>query len=292
MPTPVPSDPFQRNPVPARAGIGLRSDHYQAIEETRPDVAFLEVHSENYFGRGGVPHRYLQLLRADYALSLHGVGLSLGTTDTLDRDHLQRLKELIARYQPGLVSEHLSWSSVGGTYMNDLLPLPYTDEAMSHVVDRINEVQDFLRRQILIENVSSYFEYNDSDIPEWEFLAGVAERSGCGILLDCNNLYVNSRNHGFDTSLYIRSIPLHLVQEIHLAGYTVNTFEDGQLLIDTHNQLVSKPVWALYRDAVRRFGAVPTLVEWDTDLPELPVLLQEAMRAQTILDEETRARVA
>lgn len=277
--------------IPARAGIGLRAEHYDAVLEDRPPVGWLEVHSENYFGAGGKPLDYLERIRAHYPLSLHGVGLSIGSTDPLDRQHLAKLKDLMRRFEPTLVSEHLSWSSVGGRYLNDLLPLPYTEEALYHMIARVAQVQDALSRPILIENPSSYLQYVESAIPEWEFLAVLAERTGCGVLLDVNNIYVSARNHGFDASAYLRAIPRHLVREIHLAGFTVNRFDGGEILVDTHDRPVWPAVWALYRQAVQRFGPVPTLIEWDTDLPELAVLVDEARRADAIL-EERHARAA
>jgi len=230
-------------------------------------------------------------LHGHYPLSLHGVGLSIGSTDPLDRQHLAKLKELIRRFEPALVSEHLSWGSVGGRYFNDLLPLPYTDEALYHLIARVAQVQDVLGRQILIENPSSYLQYIESAIPEWEFLVELAERTGCGVLLDVNNIYVSASNHGFDAGGYLRAVPRHLVREIHLAGFTVNRFDDGEILIDTHNRPVWPAVWALYRQAVQRFGPIPTLIEWDTDLPELAVLVDEVQRADAIL-EERHARAA
>lgn len=278
-------------PVPARAGIGLRAEHYAAVLEDRPPVGWLEVHNENYFGAGGKPLDYLERIRAHYPLSLHGVGLSIGSTDPLDRRHLAKLKDLMRRFEPALVSEHLSWSSVGGRYLNDLLPLPYTEEALYHMIARVAQVQDALGRPILIENPSSYLQYVESAIPEWEFLVELAERTGCGVLLDVNNIYVSARNHGFDASAYLRAIPRHLVREIHLAGFTVNRFDGGEILVDTHDRPVWPAVWALYRQAVQRFGQIPTLIEWDTDLPELAVLVDEARRADAIL-EERHARAA
>jgi hypothetical protein len=272
-------------PIPARAGIGLRAEHYDAVLENLPPVGWLEVHSENYFGAGGKPLDYLERIRAHYPLSLHGVGLSIGSTDPFDYRHLAKLKRLIRRFEPALVSEHLSWSSVGGRYLNDLLPLPYTKEALYHLVARVARVQDILGRPILIENPSSYLQYAESAIPEWEFLTALAERTGCGVLLDVNNVYVSACNHGFDAGAYLRAIPRHIVREIHLAGFTVNRFDDGELLIDTHNRPVWPAVWALYRQAVQRFGQIPTLIEWDTDLPELAVLVNEARRANAILEE-------
>jgi len=272
---------FLVDEVPARAGIGLRAQHYTDVLETRPGIAWLEVHSENYFGAGGQPHYFLEQFRARYPLSLHGVGLSLGSTDALDYAHLGKLKTLIARYQPGLVSEHLCWGSVGGRHLNDLLPLPYTEEALCHVCERICWTQDFLGRQILIENVSSYIQFAQSTIPEWEFVAAVARATGCGILLDVNNIYVNAVNHKFDPLRYLEAIPVETVQEIHLAGFDSN----GECLVDTHGKPVCDAVWALYREALERFGKIPTLIEWDTDIPELSVLLEEARKADAILEE-------
>ncbi|MFH0341997.1 MAG: DUF692 domain-containing protein [Chromatiales bacterium] len=268
--------------IPASAGIGLRADHYREVLETRPAVGWFEVHSENYFGAGGLPLHYLEQVRAEYPISLHGVGLSLGSADPLNPEHLRRLKNLVDRFAPGLVSEHLCWSSIGGRYLNDLVPLPYTEEALGHMVARVSEVQETLNRHILIENISSYLEFSASSIPEWEFLREVAQRSGCGILLDVNNIYVSARNHGFDPRQYLRSIPGGLVEEIHLAGFTVNRFEGGEILIDTHNHPVAEEVWGLYALAIERFGPKPALIEWDADLPPLGVLLAEAGKADRI----------
>ena len=272
-------------PLPPRAGIGLRPEHYVDFTESRPPVGFIEAHSENYFGRGGKPLHFLRLARRDYPLSLHGVGLSIGSVDPLCEPHLQRLGELIAMFEPALVSEHLCWSSVGGTYANDLLPLPYTEEALAHVVTHVQRVQERLRRSILLENVSSYFEYAQSAMPEWQFLAEVARRSGCGILLDVNNIFVSAHNHGFDALQYLHSIPRAAVREIHLAGFTRNRVEEGvEILIDTHSAPVADAVWALYGAALERFGPVPTLIEWDADLPPLPTLVAEAAKADSMLE--------
>lgn len=284
-------DPFTVDPIPAGAGIGLRGPHYKDVLDQMPAVAFLEVHSENYFGHGGAPHRYLESIRADYPLSFHGVGLSLGSTDALNSTHLERLRSLIDYYQPSLVSEHLSWSSVGGRFLNDLLPLPYTEEAAAHIAERIMRVQDFLGRQLLVENVSCYLEFEHSALSEWEFVNTVAQAADCGILLDINNVYVNACNHGFAAGDFLNGVCAHRVAELHLAGHTRNDFDGGSILIDTHNARVCDAVWDLYRDAVSRLGPLPTLIEWDSDLPELAVLLEEAARAASVMD-KTHARVA
>lgn len=267
--------------IPARSGIGLRTPHYREVLATLPDVGWFEVHSENYFGDGGQPLHYLERIRADYPVSLHGVGMSLGSVDAFDRDHLRRLKALIARTEPGLVSEHLCWSAVDGRHVNDLLPLPYTEEALDVVCAHVDEAQEFLGRQILVENVSSYLQYAHSTLDEWDFVAEVAARSGCAILLDVNNIYVSACNHGFDARRYLRTIPAQSVAEIHLAGF--DRLDD--LLIDTHGTRVCDDVWALYRDAIVRFGRVPTLIEWDTDIPSLSVLQEEAATADRIAGE-------
>jgi uncharacterized protein (UPF0276 family) len=273
------------NPIPVQAGIGLRAPHYRELLERRSPIGWLEVHSENYFGQGGAPLHYLEQLCASYPLSLHGVGLSLGSTDPLNMAHLNSLKALIARFEPGFISEHLSWSSVGGHYLNDLLPLPYTFEALSHISQRIAQVQEYLGRQILVENISSYLQYTESSIPEWQFLTEVTQRTGCGILLDVNNIYVSATNHGFDARAYLRAMPADVIQEIHLAGFTVNRFDDGEMLIDTHSRRVSHDVWTLYREAVDLYGPIPTLIEWDTDIPPLSVLLDEAGEAARIMNQ-------
>jgi hypothetical protein len=277
-----------RNPVtptflPPAAGIGLRAPHYREVVEARPRTAWFEVHSENFFGAGGQPHWFLERVRAHYPLSLHGVGLGLGSTDPLSQAHLSKLAGLIERYEPALVSEHLCWSAVQGRHLNDLLPLPLTEEALVHVCERIDTVQTVLGRQILVENISSYLRYRHSTIPEWEFVAEAARRSGCGILLDVNNIYVSSVNHGFDALAYLDAVPPQAVQEIHLAGFDSN----GACLIDTHGKPVHGPVWNLYGEALSRLGPVPTLIEWDTDLPALEILLGEARKAQEILDQWT-----
>jgi uncharacterized protein (UPF0276 family) len=265
------------------AGIGLRAEHCAEFLATAPDVGFIEVHAENYFGRGGPPLHVLGRARRDHALSLHGVGLSIGSTDPLDAAHLQRLAELIDRLQPAFVSEHLCWTSHRGVHLNDLLPLPLTTEALGHVVRRVDQVQERLGRTILLENVSSYFEYADSTIAEPEFLAAIARRTGCGLLLDVNNVYVSAANHGFDAADYLERIPRDAVHELHLAGHVRKACPGGEVLIDSHSEPVCGDVWALYARALRRFGALPTLVEWDSDLPPLHVLLGEARKADAML---------
>jgi uncharacterized protein (UPF0276 family) len=265
-------------------GIGLRAPHYGALAEQRPELGFLEVHSENFFGDGGPALAWLERFRSDYALSLHGVGLSLGSADRLDAEHLRKLDRLVRRVEPALVSEHLCWSSVGGRHANDLLPLPFTREALDHVVARIEVAQERLGRRILVENVSTYFQFEASAFPEWEFVAEVAKRSGCGVLLDVNNIHVNAFNHGFDPYAYLDAIDPGSVGEYHLAGFEAA----GGRLIDTHGSRVADAVWALYAAAVERIGARPTLVEWDCDLPVLEVLLGEAETARSILAAHSR----
>lgn len=271
--------------IPALAGIGLRSGHHHDVLRTLPATGWWEVHPENFFAAGGRSLAILERVRSHYPLSFHGVGLSLGSTDPLDKTHLDKLKTLVMRFQPGLVSEHLSWGSVGGIHLNDLLPLPYTDEALRHMTARVQTTQDYLGRQILIENVSSYLCFTESHIPEWEFLARLAADSGCGILLDINNIYVNSCNHGFDALTYLKHIPAESVQEIHLAGFTTRSMPGGELLIDTHNRPVCPAVWQLYTTAIGRFGPRPTLIEWDQDLPPLTRLLDEAAHADAVMED-------
>jgi hypothetical protein len=268
--------------MPACAGIGLRAGHHADVLASLPDVGWLEVHSENHFAPAGAAHAALDVIRAHYPLSLHGVGLSLGTTDPLDRGHLAQLQLAIERYQPVLVSEHLSWGTAGGRHTNDLLPLPYTREALRHLVGRVTEVQETLGRRILIENVSSYVTFRDSQMTEWDFLAALAHETGCGILLDVNNIYVSARNHDFDALQYLAALPADSVEEIHLAGHSSRMLEGRELLVDTHNARVCDDVWSLYAAAVAHFGRVPTLIEWDTDLPELGVLVDEAHHADRI----------
>jgi hypothetical protein len=272
------------HPIPAAAGIGLRSPHIQRVLAERPVIPWLEVHSENFFAAGGVMLQVAEQLRVDYPLSFHGVGLSLGSADALDVRHLSILRGLVHRFEPGFVSDHICWGAIGGVHSNDLLPMPCTEDALDLMVERVQQVQDALGREFLVENVSSYLQFHDAPMSEWEFVAELVRRSGCGLLLDINNVYVNSINHGFDALTYLHAMPGRAVRELHLAGFTRKELA-MPLLIDTHSAPVDAQVWALYAEAVRLFGAKPTLIEWDQDIPELEVLLAEASRAQAIADD-------
>ena len=271
-------------PQSLRAGVGLRAQHHLQVLERRPPVEWLEVHSENYFGRNSSQRRVLEKIRAHYSLSLHGVGLSLGSTDPLRLEHLSELADLVRDLEPVFVSEHLSWSSIDGRFTNDLLPLPYTEEALHHIVSRVSQVQEFLKRRILIENVSSYLQFSCSQVPEWEFLAALVHRSGCGILLDVNNLYVSAVNHGFDGCTYLEGIPPNAVQEVHLAGHVSHRIGQHSIRIDSHGTQVSEAVWNLYRAALQYFASPPALIEWDTDIPALEVLIAEAEKADRVAE--------
>ena len=269
--------------IPASAGIGLRAQHQSELRKSKPAVGWLEAHSENYFSDAGPHIEALLELREHYGLSLHGVGLSLGSIDPIDRAHLVKLKRLIGRTSPGFVSEHLSWGSVNGRFVNDLLPLPYTQESLAHMICRVDQVQSALQRTILVENISSYLQYSHSDIDESAFLIELARATGCGLLIDINNLYVNERNHGVDACRFINSVPPAIVRELHLAGHSSSRVDQTEILIDTHSTPVCEAVWALYGHAIQRFGALPTLIEWDSDIPSLDVLLGEAHKAQSFL---------
>jgi uncharacterized protein (UPF0276 family) len=266
--------------LPVAAGIGLRAPHVAQIRAERPAIGWLEVHSENYFVDGGPALAALDAIRADYAVALHGVGVSLGSADPLDAEHLARLRRLADRVEPAAVSEHLCWSHVDGRHLNDLLPLPFTEEALALVCERVEQVQTALSRPILVENVSTYLRFAGDAMAEWEFVAAVARRTGCKLLFDVNNVYVNAVNHGFNPLDYLAAIPGDAVAEIHLAGFDAS----GPCLIDTHGATVAPPVWALYRATIERFGPQPTLIEWDTDIPALDVLLDEAAKARQILE--------
>lgn len=266
-------------------GIGLRKPHHAEFLEKRPEIAWVEVHSENFFAEGGKDISTLETVRKSYPVSLHGIGLSLGSHDELNWHHLKKLRDLIARIDPCLVSEHLSWSSINGRYLNDLLPLPYTQEAVDHIVLRIQQVQDYLKRQILIENISAYICYPSSSMPEQDFLREVAQRAGCGILLDVNNLYINAINLKIDITAYLNALPKHLIQEIHLAGFTSTTINHEEILIDSHNRPIMPAVWDLYTDVIKAIGRKPTIIEWDADLPSLDTLYLEAFKAEKIMKE-------
>jgi uncharacterized protein (UPF0276 family) len=268
-------------------GIGLRAPHVAAVLATRPPIAWLEVHAENYMA-GGPALRDLEAIRRDYPLAVHGVGLSLGSADGLDARHLNRLRTLVDRLQPWLVSEHLSWSMAGGAYFNHLLPLPYTDESLRLVACHVDRTQAVLRRRLLIENPSSYLSFRHSTMGEAEFLAELARRTGCGLLCDVNNVHVTARNLGLDARRYLLALPAAAVGEIHLAGHSVNDADGCPILIDDHGSRVADEVWTLYALARERFPMAPALVEWDTDVPALDVLLDEAATADGIAREVAR----
>jgi len=273
---------------PCAAGIGLRAPHYRDIVSARPALGFLEVHAENFFADGGPALAWLERFRALYPLSVHGVGLSLGSADPLDEPHLTRLASLVGRFEPMLVSEHLSWSSVSGLHANELLPLPHTREAIDHLVPRIQAVQERLGRELLVENVSCYTRLGEESMPEWEFVGEVARRSGCRLLLDVSNVWVNSVNHGFDPRRYIDSIDARLVGEYHLGGFARAPWG----LVDTHGRPVAEEAWALFDHALHRIGRRPTLVEWDNDLPSMEVLVGLADRATRALAATTARATA
>jgi uncharacterized protein (UPF0276 family) len=278
------------NPIPLRAGVGLKAEHYEAILRSRPNIGWFEIHAENYMGDGGPPHHFLESIRDLYPISLHGVGLSIGGSGPLDKEHLQRLKALNERYRPGLFSEHLAWSSHEGVYFNDLLPVPYTEEAVARVGDHIDEVQDALGRRMLLENPSTYICFTDSTMSEIEFLERVVDRTGCGLLLDVNNVFVSATNQGYSPERYIDSFPLEQVGEIHLGGHAEDEDDQGEiLLIDAHDRPVIDPVWALYERVIRKGGRRATLIEWDTDVPDWPDLFEEALRAERVLVKDDEA---
>ena len=277
--------PAARAPdLPARAGLGLKSRHYRDVLETRPDVGFFEVHAENYMVDGGACHHYLQAIRELYPLSLHGVGLSIGADAPLDVTHVDRIAALLDRYEPGQFSEHLAWSSHGGVFLNDLLPLPYDRETLARVCDHVDQVQARLHRRILIENPATYVEFEASTLSESQFLGELIRRTGCGLLLDVNNAHVSCVNHGRDARRFIDELPLHAVGEIHLAGFAVDRDGAGDpLLIDNHGAPVDSAVWRLYAHALERTGPVATLIERDNAIPALPVLVDEASQADDCL---------
>ncbi|GGD06133.1 MNIO family bufferin maturase [Aureimonas glaciei] len=270
--------------LPPSAGLGLKPEHYGEILRTRPALGFFEVHAENYMGDGGPPHRWLEAIREVYALSLHGVGLSIGGPAPLDRDHLHRLRRLVDRYRPESFSEHLAWSTHAGAFHSDLLPLPYTPATLATVADHVAETQDMLGVRMLLENPSTYVVFAESTIEETDFLREVVRRTGCGLLLDVNNVMVSAVNHGQDPGAYLARFPVESVGEIHLGGYDETQDDDGErLLIDAHGSAVSPDVFALYERTLALTGPVPTLVEWDNDVPPLATLLAEATRVEAAL---------
>lgn len=275
--------PENFQPIPVHAGIGLRPPHFTEVIDALPPVSWFEVHSENYFALGGEMRRLLACVREHYPISLHGVGLSLGSSDGLYQEHLGKLKNLVSYIQPGLVSEHISWGGAGQYHLNALLPLPYTEESLNIMVERVDAAQNFLNRTILLENASTYLEYAHSTMPEWEFVTELARRSGCLLLLDVNNIYVNSVNHGFDPLLFVDAVPAGMVAEMHLAGFSRKEGLPVPLLIDSHDHPVYPEVWQLYQQTVDRIGARPTLIEWDAKIPEFPVLQGEANRAEKVI---------
>lgn len=261
------------------AGLGLRSQHFHTILTETPAIPWFEVLSENYFGRGGSPLHHLDKIRENYPVVMHGVSLSIGSVDPLNQDYLKTLKHLADSIQPAWISDHLCWSSYGGHYFPDLYPLPYTEETLNHVVTRVKDVQDYLGQRILLENVSSYLTYQHSHLSEWEFLSEIAIRADCFILLDINNIYVSSFNHHWDPDAYLQGIPVDRVKQMHLAGYQ----DRGSYLLDNHGSKVHDPVWDLYQKAIHRFGSIPTLIEWDSQIPDFWTLKQEADLATQIL---------
>ncbi|MDH4566947.1 DUF692 domain-containing protein [Pseudomonas sp. BN414] len=276
--------------LPARAGIGLKSQHHRDLLRSRPALGFLEIHAENYMVEGGPFHHYLGLIREEYPLSIHGVGLSIGADQPLDKAHLDRLAVLLRRYEPASFSEHLAWSTHGDFFFNDLLPLAYDQASMERVCAHIDQVQEHLRRPMLLENPATYLEFIDSCLDEAEFISEVVKRTGCGLLLDLNNAYVSCTNHNRDVRAYANALPLHAVGEIHLAGFAEDCDADGaRLLIDHHGSAVDDAVWALYDETLERLGPVPTLIERDNDIPALDVLVCEADRAERRLRRELPA---
>lgn len=279
--------------LPLRGGVGLKPEHFTEILDTHPEVGFFEVHAENYMVAGGPFHYYLERIRAEYPLSIHGVGLSIGGESPLDEAHLDRLDTLLKRYQPESFSEHLAWSSHGGRFFNDLLPVPYHTETLARVCEHIDRVQTRLGRSMLLENPATYVEFASSTMSEPDFLSEVIQRSGCGLLLDVNNIHVACTNHGWDSHHYIRSLPLSTVGEIHLAGFAIDTDAAGSpLMIDSHGAPVAEDVWALYAFALSLTGAMPTLIERDNNIPEFSVLAAEARYAENIMHRPTSQKVA
>jgi uncharacterized protein len=279
--------------LPASTGVSFKPVHFRDILAAAQPIGFFEVHAENYMGAGGPPHAQLNALRERYGLSVHGVGLSIGSMRQLDRDHIARLKALCDRYQPERFSEHLAWSSHDGVYLNDLLPLPYTQQTLARVAEHIDTVQSALGREMLLENPSTYLCFAESTIPEVDFLAELSKRTGCGLLLDVNNVFVSATNHGTDPLCYLERFPLDRVQEIHLGGHHAEADDVGAaLLIDSHGSPVAEAVWSLYAQVIGRIGPIATLIEWDNDVPDWPTLRAQAVAAQSILARAARQSAA
>lgn len=280
----LPPSRFVPRPIPARSGVGLKAQHVGDILETAADIGFFEVHAENYMGAGGLPHAQLRAIRERYPLSVHGVGMSIGGEGRIDPQHLARFKAVVDHYQPGLVSEHLAWSTHDDVFYNDLLPLPYTGATLARIVDHVGQVQEAIGRQILIENPSTYVTFAESTWSEVDFMTEIARRSGCGLLLDVNNVFVSAANHGYGARDYVAAYPLDRVQQIHLGGHAKDADDAGRpLLIDAHDREVADDVWALYRLVLARTGPLPTLIEWDNDVPAWPMLAAEAERADRLI---------
>lgn len=283
----APINNFQERSELQGVGLGLRSCHYDYIFRHQPQVPWFEVLADNYLGEGGYDLYCLNQIRQNYPVALHGVGMSLGSTDPLNMHYLNKLKQLVERIAPVYVSDHLCWISIEKQYFHDLLPLPYTQEVLNHVVERIKRIQDYLGRQILIENIASYLHYKISEMTEWEFLAEIAAQADCFILLDINNIYVSAQNQNFNPQHFLMHLDPERVKQIHLGGYS----DKEKYLFDTHNQPVHPPVWELYRQALQRFGAVPTCIEWDSDIPSFEILQAEADKASVLIQEVSSARI-
>ena len=276
---------FSDSALPTRAGVGLKAEHIAEILEARADIGFFEVHAENYMGAGGLPHAQLHEIRDRYPLSVHGVGMSIGGSEKINPDHLTRFKAVVEAYNPGMVSEHLAWSTHDDVFFNDLLPVPYTDETVANVIEHVDQVQSAIGRQILIENPSTYVTFAESNWSEVDFMAEIVKRSGCGLLFDVNNVFVSATNHNYKPKDYINAYPLHLVKEIHLAGHAQDSDDNGDpLLIDAHDREVCDNVWDLYRLVLSKTGPLPSLIEWDNEVPSWQTLAQEAHKADEILE--------
>jgi uncharacterized protein (UPF0276 family) len=286
---PLPASRFPAHPIAGLAGTSLKHEHLSSILADETQRGFFEVHAENYMGAGGPPHDALARIRRDYPVSLHGVCMSIGGPQPLDKVHLQRFKSIVDRYEPALVSEHLAWSTHNMTYFNDLLPLPYTTATLARVAEHIDEVQEMIGRPILLENPSTYVVFPESTMSETEFIRALTRRTGCGLLLDVNNVFVSATNHGYSARNYLADFPLDHVGEIHLAGHASQVDDEGDLLlIDSHDGPVANAVWILYEIVIGQCGPIPTLIEWDSAIPEWPILKAEAIAAQAILDRNSQ----